>query len=92
MESQFKTSLIRTRKDSILSRRVRVSLRIKPKGGTLEQFPALGGKSQGKSGSTNKPKEPTPLTRQGETEAPGKPKEAVVVTKTKPQGPPIKAG
>ena len=63
-----------------------------PKGGTWEPYPALGGKSQGKSGSTNKPKEPTPLTKQGETEAPDKPKDAVVVTKTKPQGPPTKAG
>ena len=63
-----------------------------PKGGTLEQFPALGGKSQGKSGSTNKPKEPTPLTKQGEMGAPAKPKETVLVTKTKLQSPPGKAG
>ena len=37
-----------------------------PKGASLEQFPVLGGKSKGKSGSTKKPKEPTPLTKQGD--------------------------
>ena len=62
-----------------------------PKGASLEQFPVLGGKSRGKSGSTNKPKEPTPLTKQGEMEVPSKPKEAVVITKNKPQSPPVKA-
>ena len=55
----------------------------------MEQFPVLGGKSRGKSGSTNKPKEPTPLTKT--REVPSKPKEAVVITKTKQQSPPVKA-
>ena len=35
------------------------------KGGKGEAFPALGGKPTGKSGSTNRPKEPTPLPKQG---------------------------
>ena len=35
------------------------------KGAKGEAFPALGGKPTGKSGSTNRPKEPTPLSKQG---------------------------
>ena len=46
----------------------------------------------GKKGSTNKPKEPTPLVKQGEPVPPSKPKESAVIVKTKPQGPPAKVG
>ena len=60
LESQFKTSLIRTRKDFNPEEKGKGKSKDQPKGGKLEQFPALGGKSQGKSGSTNRPKEPTP--------------------------------
>ena len=62
------------------------------KGGKLQQFPALGGKRQGKSGSTNKPKEPTPLPKQGESEPSSKPKEAAIATPLKLQSPPAKLG
>ena len=43
-----------------------------PKGESLEEPLIKGGKSQGKKGSTNKPKEPTP---------PSKPKESAVIVK-----------
>ena len=59
-------------------RRVKESRRILPKGQALEEPQTKGDKSQGGKGSTNKPKEPSP---------PSKPKESVVIVKTKPTEP-----
>ena len=70
-------------------------------GDIVEEPVDKGGKSQGKKGSTNKPKEPVPIGKQeGQTPLPktegatsfDKPKEPAVIAKTKPQGPPAKAG
>ena len=71
-----------------------------PKGEPIEEPFVKGGKSQGKKGSTNKPKEPTLLGKPEEPIPPGKPDEPVrskpkeipVIVKTKPQGPPAKGG
>ena len=62
-----------------------------PKGGKSEQFPVVGGKAQGKSGSTNTPKEPAPVTKQDET-APGRSKDPQPVAKQDTQGSPVKSG
>ena len=72
-----------------------------PKGGVTIQSVDKGGKSQGKTGSQNKPKEPV-LPGKPETKAPlaktawaathAKAVEPAVITKTNPQGPPAKAG
>ena len=47
------------------------------KGGKVEAFPALGGKQFGKS--TNRPKEPTPVPKQGGPEPLSKPKGVVAI-------------
>ena len=67
----------------------------------MEEPLGKGGKSQGKSGSKNQPKEPAPPSKPEETApivkiagvAPvAKPVQPAVLAKTEPQGPPIKAG
>ena len=62
------------------------------KGSMSQQFPPLGGKGKGKSGSTNKPKEPASVPKQGEVEPPSKPQGAAIATPLRLQTSPAKVG
>ena len=62
------------------------------KGSKSQQFPPLGGKGKGKSGSTNKPKEPASVPKQGGVEPLSKPQGAVIATPLILKTPPARAG
>ena len=61
-----------------------------PKGEIAKHFPPLGGKGKEKLGSTNQPKEPTPVPKQPQLGLPGKPKGEAIATSLKLQSPPPK--
>ena len=62
------------------------------KGGKGEAFPALGGKATGKSGSTNRPKDPSPLLKQGGSVPLSKPTSESLSVPLVLHKPPTKAG
>ena len=62
------------------------------KGGKGEAFPALGGKPTGKSASTNRPKEPTPLPKEGGSVPLSKPTGEPLSVPLVLHKPPTKAG
>ena len=61
------------------------------KGAALDPFPPLGRKGKGKPGSVNRPKEPTPASKQEGPDLSGKAKGAAIAIPLKFQGPPPKS-